>query len=422
MAANLIDEPGTKQQEPEDKRPPSPHDAFFKQTLSSKRLAGIFLRERLPRDLALRLSPGDALSAQNEFVDENLRKKLADKVLRLPFIEQAELVPYFVADAKSEGDRLAIAQVASYCFAIIVNWYTAEREKEEVRPRPAPESMPVVIALIVHSGPYKYTQATELAELAGRVPESVRPWMASLRAVVVDLKDIEDDDLSGDPILRARLRALSHATDRDIREAANLDSVLAGVEQLPEPHRSDILAYMTRVVTGVGIDGRILVSASLKRVAPNQAEKLMEATFDLEIERATAGLREELSDSQASHAMAEAKAAQYRAETVKAKNKARKARAQAAEARAQAAEARALTARTLVAAVQQRMGDVPAQLLERIAGASIETLNGWLTEIIVNNSLESLLATAGSGPGTSTNAAEAHPDAPENGTQQPPES
>ena len=59
------------------------HDAFFKQVLSDPRLAGTFLREHLPSDVADLLGPEFPEPVQGSFVDEDLRQHHSDLLFRV---------------------------------------------------------------------------------------------------------------------------------------------------------------------------------------------------------------------------------------------------------------------------------------------------------------------------------------------------
>jgi hypothetical protein len=423
------DGPGTEQRQPKQQRAPaSPHDAFFKQTFSDERLAGLFLRERLPKDLAALLGSADPILCEAEFVDDDLTKKFADKVLGTPPIAGAKFRLYIVMDGKSEGHRLDIVQATRYCYAILNKWYRRARENrqhQEAQRRPL-GPIPVAVPLIVHSGAAKYSYATELAELVSS--DHLRPFMLSVKAVLVDLRLIEDNDLSADPVLRVRLRALKHATDADLSDnLEKLDSVLEGVEQLQEPHAQDIIGYLSDVLVG-GMDQ---VQNSLKRIAPKKADKIMVTTAESIREqvreenlekvraavadkaRAEAAAAEAKARAEAVAAEAQAEVAEARAGEVKAqaqaseaKAKAEEAETRAAEAEAKAAEAQAQTAETLIAVVEQRIGTLPAEARVRIGSASVATLNGWLGEVTLKNSLDSLLATGQGDGGIHTNRSE----------------
>lgn len=115
------------------------------------RLAGVFLREHLPPEVAKLLGSEDPTPGESEFIDNDLRRLLLDKVLCMALIGGTTIL--FVLDGKSTKHWLDVAQQTSYCTAIFNNWYRQELEKESARPRPAPKQSPAVIAVIVHSGP-----------------------------------------------------------------------------------------------------------------------------------------------------------------------------------------------------------------------------------------------------------------------------
>jgi predicted transposase YdaD len=54
------------------------HDAFFKQALGDPELAGTFLREHLPGELADLLGPEVPEAVPGSFVDEELRQHHSD--------------------------------------------------------------------------------------------------------------------------------------------------------------------------------------------------------------------------------------------------------------------------------------------------------------------------------------------------------
>lgn len=67
-------------------------------------------------------------------------------------------------------------------------------------------------------------------------------------------------------------------------------------------------------------------------------------------------------------------------------------------------EIQSLVAKTVLAAVERLAGSIVTfTLRERILSASLVTLNGWLSEIVLKDSLDSILSTDQSGesePGT----------------------
>jgi hypothetical protein len=59
------------------------HDAFFKQALSDPQLAGTFLREHLPSDVAALLGNEPPEPLPVSFVDEELRQHHSDLLFRV---------------------------------------------------------------------------------------------------------------------------------------------------------------------------------------------------------------------------------------------------------------------------------------------------------------------------------------------------
>jgi uncharacterized protein YqfA (UPF0365 family) len=119
---------------------------------------------------------------------------------------------------------------------------------------------------------------------------------------------------------------------------------------------------------------------------------------------------------------AEAAKARIRAEVAEAHAQAARVRAEAAQAEVRAAQAEVRAAAVEARAVlEQRIGRIPGRVWARIASASLVEMIGWLGEIALKNSVDSLLAT-GQGDGeTHIKGAGEHSDAPEDGAQDSPE-
>lgn len=236
-------------------------DAFFQQTLSDMGWARRFLQERWPQQLVAHLAPSDPVLVDTDFVDTSGRLTVK-KVLRVPLIGGYNLLVRFVIDQESAGRPPAIVKLALDCGAILSGWYERERRKEENAHAEAPEPVPLVAGVIVNTGLAPFAHAIQLRELWGSMPDEILEYTLGLEAVLVDLSVVEDQDLSTDSLLRARLVAQKHATDDNLRE--NLDNVLkaAGIAELPEPHGREIMRFLATRVGGLEP-----INDSLRRIA-----------------------------------------------------------------------------------------------------------------------------------------------------------
>lgn len=83
----------------------NPHDAFFKRTLSDPDLAGTFLRERLPPELAELLGPEPPEPVPGSFVDEDLRQHHSDLLFRVRLKTGSGAFAYVLMEHKSTPSR-----------------------------------------------------------------------------------------------------------------------------------------------------------------------------------------------------------------------------------------------------------------------------------------------------------------------------
>jgi len=174
------------------------HDAFFKQVLSQPDLAGTFLRERLPPELAELLGPEPPELVPGSFVDEDLRQHHSDLLYRVRFKTGGGAFAYVLMEHKSAPDRAARLQLLRYVVRLLTQWY-ARNDKLP---------LPTVLPLLVHQGPEVWEPSREFSDLFGAVPQPLQPYLPSFRHALVDLAPIEDQWLSGQVRLRAFLKAL----------------------------------------------------------------------------------------------------------------------------------------------------------------------------------------------------------------------
>jgi predicted transposase YdaD len=88
-----------------------PHDAFFKQVLSDTALAGTFLREHLPPEVAALLDVEPPELVPGSFVDEELRQHHTDLLFRVHLKVGPDAFAYVLMEHKSHPDPGARLQL-----------------------------------------------------------------------------------------------------------------------------------------------------------------------------------------------------------------------------------------------------------------------------------------------------------------------
>ena len=238
------------------------HDAFFKHVLSDPQLAGTFLREHLPPDVADLLGPELPEPVSGSFVDKELRQHHSDLLFRVRLKAGRGAFAYVLMEHKSSPDQGARLQLLRYVVRMLTDWY--DRNKQQL-------PLPPVLPLLAYQGPRGWTFSYEFTDLFGAVREPLRPYLPAFRHAMIDLTQIDDDDLSVELGLRALLKALKYTWRPDLGEC--LDLVLAEWSALGEKDQLAILTYINEGAV-VPIDHKVM-REKLLRLVPDRAERMM---------------------------------------------------------------------------------------------------------------------------------------------------
>ena len=237
------------------------HDAFFKRVLGNPALAGTFLREHLPAEVAELLGPEPAEPVPGSFVDEELREHHSDLLFRVQLKAGRGALAYVLMEHKSTPDRGARLQLLRYVVRILTEWY-------EQNGRRLP--LPPVLPLLANQGPEGWTFSTEFADLFGAVPEPLRQYLPSFRHALVDLARIDHERLSRAVRLRMFLGALKYGRRSDLNE--HIGRVLVDEDGIEDGDWELVLTYWDR--GPVPLD-RNVVLKKLSRLGANRSEKIM---------------------------------------------------------------------------------------------------------------------------------------------------
>jgi hypothetical protein len=247
------------------KQLPNIHDAFFKRALSDPLLAGTFLREHLPPDVAGLLGCEPPEPVPVSFVDEELRQHHSDLLFRVHLKTGGNALAYVLVEHKSSPERGARLQLLRYIVRILANWY------EQNEP---PLPLPVVLPLLVHQGPEAWRVCCEFADLFGAVPQPLRPYLPSFRHALVDLGQMEDKELSEQARLRAFLKALKYSRRPDLPESIGI--LLA---EAPVLGAADLALIITYLKKGPITVNESLMREALQHLLPDEAEPPIHGWF-----------------------------------------------------------------------------------------------------------------------------------------------
>lgn len=237
------------------------HDVYFKRVLGEPALAGTFLREHLPAAVAELLGPERPEPVAGSFVDEELREHHSDLLFRVRLKAGGDALAYVLMEHKSTPDRGARLQLLRYVVRVLTDWY--ERNGKRL-------PLPPVLPLLANQGPEGWRFSTEFVDLFGEVPQALRPYLPSFRHALVDLAQVDDEELSSDPRLRAFMKALKYCRWPDLNE--HLTVVLAEEYALQDTDLFVVLAYLSN--HPVGIDYNRMRKVLSRRV-PERTENMV---------------------------------------------------------------------------------------------------------------------------------------------------
>jgi predicted transposase/invertase (TIGR01784 family) len=191
-----------------------PHDAFFKALLTQPGAAGVFLRERLPANVAALLSADEPVLEPASFIDAALREHHSDLLFRVSTVTGTTAFVYVLVEHKSYPDPLVGFQLLRYLVAI---W---QRYLTDGGRRP----LPAIVPLVVYHGAERWNVSRDFAALFEPF-ESLTPYCPSFCYELSDLGTIADAELSRFVLLRSGLMALKHALLR--RSGVDLEAIVA---------------------------------------------------------------------------------------------------------------------------------------------------------------------------------------------------
>lgn len=341
------------------------HDAFFKRALSDPELAGSFLREHLPPEVADLLGPEPPEPVPGSFVDEQLRQHYADLLFRVRLNTGDSAFAYVLLEHKSSPDQGARLQLLRYVVRVLADWY--DQNKQQL-------PLPPVLPLLAHQGPERWTFSCEFTDLFGTVPEPLRPYLPSFRHELVDLPRIDDRQLSHQARLRAFLKALKYHRHPDLADHMHL--VLSEVPALRE---ADLLVMLTYLDKRPGALNSTVLREILNRLFPERKEQVMGWLIDPFVKSCFEdGTAEPYVRRYLERTQKEA-TAKIRAEGI-------------AEGIAEGkAEGKAEgEARVLTRFLEKRFGIVPNAIREQISTAEISAIEAWVERAVDAPNLQSV--------------------------------
>ena len=210
---------------------PTPHNNFFHFALSHTPNARGLIESQLSPAALATLNLDTLQLEQGSFVDADLREKFSDLLfsLQLANAQGAEddsdkggrqTLVYLLFEHKSQTDPLTVLQLLSYLVRI---WEKRIRDGLPVCP---------IVPLVVYHGESGWSAARSMGELLA-APEGLADYQVKLQFPLLDLSQLSDPEIPGEPILRSTLQLLKYSRSRDLLE--KLQEILKWIgEAIPE--------------------------------------------------------------------------------------------------------------------------------------------------------------------------------------------
>ena len=310
-----------------------PHDRFAKALLSDPEKAGIFLRERLPKEIAELLAPEPPKLVPGSFVDKELREHLTDRLFKAKTISGRTALLYILIDHKSSPDKKVGWQFQKYMTKALEQW---------VLENPNWKLLPAIVPFLFYHGAAEWKIPDEFLALVD-AEEGWQPYLLNFRFPVFDLGKIPDGKLSCHPQLRAWLLAAKYAT----RKGRQLE----------------VKEFLVEVLTDSGEDFSVIV-----RYMMETYQSFGEETFREIIRRVRPEKEAEMMSQFAQEIIAQGKPEWLKQGWQQGRQE----------------ESASMLSRQL----QRRFQEVPSWASEKIAKADLSTLEEWSLRFVDAQSLE----------------------------------
>jgi predicted transposase/invertase (TIGR01784 family) len=218
--------------------PINPHDHFFRRTFDVVANTRALLEARLPQHLLAELRLESLQPTKETFLSASEHEKRLDLLYTARFLDDTEVLIYFLLEHKSYIDRRIALQLLKYVLKI-QEW----RRRNKLPPC-------LVIPIVVYHGDKSWNEPTSLRDKI-RVRQQFRPFVPDMQAVVLDFSQLPSESFPDAPELEARIRTL-----RLVRRAKlQFDTVVAIFRLLEfwqeiDSQRdavNDIIIYLSRV-------------------------------------------------------------------------------------------------------------------------------------------------------------------------------
>jgi predicted transposase/invertase (TIGR01784 family) len=182
---------------------PTPHDRFFRGSLSDPRVAREFMETNLPTHIKALVNLKTLKMCPGTFVDEKLQLHLSDVLFSVRWAGGKPGYVYVLLEHQRNPDPLMPFRNLQYTVKIMDQHYKEHRE------------LPIVYTLVIYHGHKKYPYSTDLFDLFGEHKNIAEKTLLQ-PFDLLDLSQISDDDLKQQIWSGMMELSLKHISERDL--------------------------------------------------------------------------------------------------------------------------------------------------------------------------------------------------------------
>ena len=212
----------------------TPHDKFFKETMSKLEVTESFLENYLPEQIKALINFEKLKLEKDTFIDETLKETYADLLFKTD-INGREGYIYFLFEHKSYISKTVAFQLLKYMTAIWEAKITEENQGE----------LPIIIPLIFYQGKEKWNIGNSFGEIIkgyGELPPDIKKYIPDFEYLLYDISKYKDEDIKGIAYLQSYITII-----RDIFVDGKdfLESLFRAIEYLKElENQEDAIGYL----------------------------------------------------------------------------------------------------------------------------------------------------------------------------------
>jgi predicted transposase/invertase (TIGR01784 family) len=185
----------------------NPHDKFFKEVFSQKKMAVDFLANYLPSDILQVLNLETMAIRKDSFIDEEFRESFSDLLYEVKLADSPAYI-YVLFEHKSFSDRFTAFQLLKYMIRI---WELHLRQSTK-------RDLPVILPLVLYQGSGTWEFGHQFRDLLDSHQEALFPYVPNFQFIVYDLSQYLDEQIKGGVVARVMLLAMKYALRDELPE------------------------------------------------------------------------------------------------------------------------------------------------------------------------------------------------------------